>query len=169
MSWLLGRAPEIGDWIKTTEKVPVSLTDTLTGGGVPAGTRGVITEVSGIFGSNLVARLDGGLGGSVKARVRPSQVRVIRRSGGTESYRRSASRRNQVRLGAALALLGPLLYFCITYLLRGGTKEGLIVALITGAIYGALGTVEYVVTNPIPGLVYCAVVWCVGRLAFGRW
>lgn len=166
---LFGRPPAVGDWIKTTEKVPVSLTDTLTGGGVPAGTRGVITEVSGIFGSNLVARLDGGLGGSITARMRPSQVRVIRRRGGIESYGRSASRRNQVRLGAALALLGPLLYFCITYMLRGGTKEGLIVELINGVIVGAVGMVEYVVASPIQGLLYCAVVWCVGRVAFGRW
>jgi len=169
MSWLLGRAPGVGDWIKTTETVPVSLTDALTGSGVPAGTRGVITKVSGFFGGHLVARFDGGLLGSVTAQVRPSHVRVIRRGAGIEAFNRSVGRRNQVRLGAALALLGPLLYFCSTYMLRGGTKEGLIVELMNSAIYGAQEMLEYVVTNPAQGLLYCALVWGVGRLAFGRW
>lgn len=169
MSWFLGGPPQPGDWIKLTDKVPVSFTDTLSGGGVPAGTRGVVTDVSGFFGGHLVARLDGGLFGSMTVRVRARQVRVIRRGGGIEAYEQNASRRGAVRIGAATALLAPLLYFAVTYMATGGTTDGLIAALVGGALYSVLDMIEYLLANPVQGLLYCLVVWGVGRLAFGRW
>jgi hypothetical protein len=116
--------------------------------------------VSGLLGGHIVARIDGGIFGSITVRLRSGQVRVIRRGGGIENYEKSASRRAQVRLGAALAPLGP----------RGGSKEGLLLALAEGVIYGALDTVSHVLSNPIQGILYCAVVWRSGasRPGVGR-
>jgi len=56
-----------------------------------------------------------------------------------------------VRLGAALALLAPLLYLCITAIIHGGSQGDLIAALIDGAIYRTLDMLEYVPTNPSRG------------------
>lgn len=73
-----------------------------------------------------------------------------------------------VRLGAAVALIAPLLFFASKYLIAGGTKDGLLLALAEGVLYGALSTLELVLTHPLKGLIYIALVWGVGRLAFGR-
>ena len=93
MSWLF-RGPEPGDWIKTTELIKVTFTDYLMGddGGIKPGTRGVITRNLGW--NTLEANLDTGLFGSVTVRVRPNQVRVTRRAGGTDAYTRTTSRIN---------------------------------------------------------------------------
>ena len=169
MTWLFGGPPRAGDWIKTTEKIPVSLTDTLTNGGIPPGTRGVVTEVTGFFGGRLVAKVDGGLFGPMTVRMQASQVRVTRRGGGVEAYKQAAGRRGAIRAGAAIAMLGPLLFFSVKYLATGGSPDGLLAMLINGALYSALELLEYLLTNPVHALIYCAIVWLVGRVAFGRW
>jgi hypothetical protein len=171
VTWFSGGAPQPGDWIKTTKRVKVSLTDYLLGdgAGVPPGTRGVITETTGLFNIALTAQLDGGLFGPVTVRLRPDQVRVIRRGGGLEAYRESAHRRALIRSAAVIATLGPIVIFAARYLAAGGSKGALLVALMNGVFYGVLNTVEYGLTNPMNGLIYCGIVWLIGRLAFGRW
>jgi hypothetical protein len=171
MSWLFGGPPQPGDWIKTTKLVKVGLTDYLLGddAGIPPGTRGVITEASGIFSTILTARLDGGLFGPVTVRVRAHEVRVVRRNGGIEAYKENAQKRTIVRVAAVIAMFGPILVFAIKYLAAGGSKGGLLVAMLKGVVYGTLDTIEYVLTNPVKGLLYCAIVWLIGRIALGRW
>ena len=73
-----------------------------------------------------------------------------------------------VRLGAAVALIAPVLIFATKYLIAGGTKDGLLLALAEGVVYGAISTLELVLTHPLQGLIYIAIVWGVGRLAFGH-
>lgn len=158
--------PQVGDHIKTTEKVAVTITDAILDRGLPAGTRGVIVDVSGGWISpRVVARLDGGLFGSPTVRLRPRQVKVTRRGAGLEAYERSAGRRAAVRCGAILAVFGPIAWFCLSYLLRGGNPEGLVAALLDGAFSSAIELVSYALTRPMAALAYCLVGWAAWRLA----
>jgi hypothetical protein len=52
-------------------------------------------------------------------------------------------------------------------MLDGGTKDGLLVALLDGALYGTLGMIEYVLTSPVQGFLYCVVVWGRGTGGIG--
>lgn len=170
MSWFFGDTARPGDWVVTTEFIKVTLTDHLVGdrGGIRPDTRGVITDSAGFFDTSLQARLDTRFGGPVSVRVRPGQVRVTRRAGGVTAFEQHSDRRGAIRSGAAVALLAPLVYFIASYLLHGGTKDGLLLALLNGAIYGVLGLIEYVLVNPASGVIYLALIWLAGRLAFGR-
>lgn len=162
------RSPQPGDWIKTTRPIRVSLTDYLMGdnGGIRPGTRGVVIRVHGW--NSLEVLLDTGLSGSVTARVRPGQIRVVRRDAGIDSFRETTSRINAIRFGVAMAFVLPLGYFAIVWFLKGGTTDGLTAALVDSAIYGMLDLLSYALSNPINALIYIAIVSVAARFAFGR-
>lgn len=162
------RSPQPGDWIKTTRPIKVALTDYLMGdnGGIRPGTRGVVIRVHGW--NSLEVLLDTGLFGSITARVRPDQVRVVSRDGGIDSFRETTSRINAMRFGVAMAFVLPIAYFALVWLLKGGTKDGLIAALADSAIYGMFDLLSYALGNPINALIYIAIVSLAARFAFGR-
>jgi hypothetical protein len=95
--------------------------------------------VTGVHGWNsLEVLLDTGLFGSVTARVKPGQVRVVRRDAGIDSFRETASRIIAMRFGVAMAFVLPIAYFAVVWFLWGGTNDGLVAALVNSAIYGVL-------------------------------
>jgi len=163
---MFGRVPQPGDWVATRHRIPISLTDHLLGdaGGLKPGTRGVVVRSSG-FG-RVEARFSIGLAGSVTASVRSSDLRVVRRGGGEDAFAAHTSRLNAARLGVAIALIAPFAYFVVAWHLHGGTKEGLLPALIDGACSGALDLLAYALTNPMKALIYLVIVTLAGRFAF---
>lgn len=73
-----------------------------------------------------------------------------------------------VKLGAAIALLAPVLLFAAKYWIAGGTTDRLVLTLAEGVVYGAIDTLGFVLSHPFKGLIYVAIVWGAGRLAFGH-
>ena len=167
MSWFFS-SPEPGDWIKTTELIKVTFTDHLMGvdGGIKAGTRGLITRSLGC--NTLEAKLDTGLFGSVTVRVKPNQVRVIRRHGGTDAYTQTMSRIKAARAGVAIVLIAPVLWSIVAYLLRGGSTADLGPAIVSAIIDGVLDLMDYALVNPINAVLYVVVLTAAARFAFGR-
>ena len=168
MSWFFG-SPDVGDWVRTTKSVPVTLTDSLMGTGLPAGTRGVVLEAGGLFGTWLVVKLDGGFAGRVTVRLRASHVRVLRRRAGVDRFDRAVARRTAMRAGATLALVAPIVWFVGSYVVSTGGTDGMLPALAEGVILSFIELVQYFVTSPMQAAIYCALAWGFGRLAFGRW
>jgi|GEM_PF-5634277 hypothetical protein len=72
------------------------------------------------------------------------------------------------RAGVACALVAPVAYFVVVWFLRGGSKDGLIVAVIDSVIYGVLELAAYAFANPVQAALYLFVVWAAGRFAFRR-
>jgi hypothetical protein len=158
--------PRESDWIVTTRPIKVGLSDYLMGddAGVKPGTRGVITKTHGW--NSLEARLDTGLFGSVTVRVKPHQVRVVRRGGGIDLFEARASRLAWARAGVALALVAPLAWFAVSWFLGGGSDEGFVAAVIDSVIYGAIDLLGYVFASPVQALAYVGLLAIAGRFAF---
>ena len=72
------------------------------------------------------------------------------------------------RAGVALALVAPLLWFVAVWFLRGGTKEGLLPALVDGVLRGVLDLLVHALGHPLQALLYVLVVAAASRFAFGR-
>jgi hypothetical protein len=162
----LARNPEPGDWIKTTRPIKLGLSDYLMGdnAGIKPGTRGVVTRNCGWNAVEVL--LDNGLFGSVTARVKVRDLRVVRRGAGVTSFRQSTSRINAVRFGVAMAFVLPIAYFALMWFVRGGTRSGLVVALLDSAIYGAFDLLTYALSNPVNAVIYIAIVSAAARFAF---
>jgi len=73
-----------------------------------------------------------------------------------------------IRVGAGIALLAPILLFTAKYLMAGGTWDELPLMLATGALNSVLDLIEYALTSPAKAVVFVAICWLAGRLAFGR-
>lgn len=162
MSWF-SPALDAGDWVKATERIPVSMTDHLTGSGIGAGTIGVIT---GRHGSRLEVEFDAGFG-TCRTTVNTRQVRLHRRGEGVAAFRRRSSRLTTIRAGAALALAAPVLWYVVQYLWYYRTTDGLIEGFAVGAIESGLDLVDMAIANPLATSIYLAAGWAVQRLAFG--
>jgi hypothetical protein len=132
--------------------------------GIKPGTRGVITKHHGW--NSLEARLDTGRYGQVTVRVKHSQVRVTRRGGGIDEFRHNVGRVQAMRMGVALAFVLPIVYFAVMWFIRGGTKDGLIVAVLNSAISGAVDLLAYIITKPLSALIYLGILTVAGRFAF---
>jgi hypothetical protein len=163
---LFGGGAQLGDWVVTTKPVKVTLADHLLGdeGGIRAGTHGVVVGRSGW--DSLQVRLDTGILGSTTVRVRAHQVRVTRRGGGVAAFAARSSRLNAARGGVAAALLLPFLYFAVTWFLHGGSRAGLLMAIVEGSANGMLDLLGYVLSHPINGLIYVALLAAASRFAF---
>ena len=165
MSW---RTPQPGDWVVLTSPVKTTLTDHLLGdqAGIRRGTRGVVIRSLG-WGACQV-RLDTGLLGSTTARVRRGQMRVVRRGGGVDAFAARSSRLNAARAGVALALVAPFSYFAAAWFAGGGSKGGLLAALIDGLLQGCLDLLSYALAHPLNAALYVGLVTVASRFAFGR-
>lgn len=161
-------APQPGDWVTLRRTVKVGLFDYLIGGeaGVKRGTRGVVVRRSGW--GRLEIRLDTGLTGATTARVRSADVRVVRRGGGSEAFARRTERLNAARAGVALALVAPPAYFSLSWFLHGGSRGGLLAALVSGLLQGVLDLLAFGLGHPVSALLYLLVLGAATRFAFGR-
>ncbi len=162
---LFSRAPQPDDWVVTTAPIKTSLSDYVTkDAGIRPGTRGVVLGRSGW--RSLTVRLDGGLLGTVTVRAHSSQVRVTRRAAGVEAFASRTGRLNAARFGVAALLVGPPLLFAVSWLLHGGSKAGLLVALTESVIYGTLDLLSYALSSPVHALIYVALLTTAMRFAF---
>lgn len=163
MNWLSPSLDE-GDWVRATELIPVTMTDRLTGSGIPRGTLGVVTSRSG---SRVEVEFDAGFG-TYRTSVRPAQVRLHSRGRGVGSFRQRSKHLTTIRAGAAIALLAPILWYVIQYLWYYRTADGLLAGFATGIVESTLDLLVMAITNPVATLIYLAAGWLVQRLAFGR-
>lgn len=161
---MIGRTPRVGDWVRVTD---TTRTTGLLSGKLSPGTRAVVTG-RGLLSGNLTIRTaDGGLGGARRARVRPDQVRVVKRGGGVERLNTRAEYRSAARMGAVAVIAIPATVASLLYLARGGSTDGLLVALLDGALKSAITMFEWVVNDPVRALPACLVLWLAWRLTFG--
>lgn len=161
---MFGTSLREGDWVRTDKVLPVSLSDHLSGDGLRRGTRGVVTGVSG---SRVTVDFDTGWGLRTET-VRASALTRVRRDGGTEQFRRSASRSTIIRVGLALALFGPLLYFVGWYWWTFGTFNGLLPTLIDGIVDDAIDTLNAALAHPVQAVLYSVILTLVTRWVFRR-
>jgi hypothetical protein len=162
-------SPRQGDWVRSTRRVTVGFVDSLSGGGLPPGTPGVVVSDSvGACSSDVLVEFSSGLGGTVSARVASRHLRVLRRGGGVRAFRRHTNQLWAARLGVATAFLGPLLWFVASYVVTHRGTDGLASALVCSLVYGALDFATFLLEDPVRALVYLAVTSVAWKFAFGR-
>lgn len=125
MTWLQG-PPQPGDWVRTTRIIKHGFADYVAAGGIRPGAQGVVIRS---IGGRSEVELDGGIFGTVTIRVANRDLRIVRRDGGYDGFRRRRERLNAVRWGVAIALAAPFVVFSAEYLAGGGS---------IGALPGAL-------------------------------
>ncbi|MEH6807066.1 MAG: hypothetical protein V7697_28905 [Rhodococcus erythropolis] len=165
---VLRQAPRQGDWVKATAAIKVTLTDHLVATpSISRGTLGVVVEeLGGWLRPAVRVRFDTGLGGSRDATVPTACVRVTRRSGGVDRFAGRTRVLGLLRLGTALALLGPLVYFAAAYFWTFGSVDGLVPALVSAAIDSAMDTALFALDRPIEAGIFLVLAWLLGRFAF---
>jgi len=165
---IVRRPPRCGDWVKATGTIPVTFTDhLLTTTGIRPGTRGVVVAgPCGWLRPTATVRFDTGLGGTCEVNTPLSKIRVSRRNGGIERFTGRAHWMGLARLGVALALCAPVLYFVLVYLWTFRTFEGLVPALMTSALDSAVAMVGFVLTRPVEAATFLILTWLLGRFAF---
>lgn len=156
--------PDVGDWVRLKKTAPTTLTDHLTGGGLPTGSLGVVT---GRFGASLEVDVDAGWG-TCRAQVRASDVSIVRRGGGREAFGKRVHLLTIVRVSLALFLLWPIIQFTGWYLWQYRSFDGFTVAFAIAMVEGALQQVEELIAHPIRGLLLLGWFALLGRIAFGR-
>jgi hypothetical protein len=155
-------SPRVGDWVVLTEDV----TTGMFGGRVARGTKGVVlADRGGWFTPRLQVRLDVPLA-PVDAVVATSALRVTRRSGGEESFRRRSELANAARWGALVAMMAPLAFFIGQYWWYERTFTGLLPALATGLVASALDLVEFAVAHPTRAVLFAVGSWLIGKFTF---
>ena len=155
--------PDVGDWVRLKRTTPTTLTDHLTNGGLPPGSLAVVKGRS--FGS-LDVEVDAGWG-SCDARVRASDVSVVRRGGGHEAFARRVHHLTVIRVSLALFLLWPVIQFTGWYLWEFRSFDGYTTALAISMVEGAIDQVNDLVADPVRGLVLLGFFTLLGRIAFG--
>lgn len=162
MTW--GRPIEPGDWVRTTRKVPVTLTDELLGSGVPAGARGVVCERTR---SRLRVELEHGLA-TVAVTVRARDCRLVRRRGGREGFHRWTGWRRAARLGLLCFMAWPLARFTVLYWWYHRSFEGYAGELALAFVDSTLKMAGNLLTDPFRTVIYLGFLALVGRLAMSR-
>lgn len=162
---MFGPSIRVGDWVRADRQIPVTMSDHLSGAGLSRGTRGVVTDVAG---QRLTVEFESGWGGMVRARTLVRDVRLVRRGGGLDRFSRRNAYVGHVRLGLALALFFPFIYFVVWYRLRHGGFDGIVAAFAESAIDSALATVDAAVAHPVQTVVYLLITGLVSRWVFRR-
>jgi hypothetical protein len=153
---------QTGDWIKATETIPITLSDHLSGDGIRPGTRGAATGVSG---SRVTVEFESGWG-TYTATVDQRKVTKIRSGGGVDRFRGRARTTALVRLGLAIALLFPTLYFVGAYLWTFGTFDGIIPAFLEASIASLGDWISAALAHPFQTLIFSVVVGLISRWVF---
>ncbi|GGD24606.1 hypothetical protein [Nocardioides daphniae] len=159
-----GRPAQPGDWVSATTKISTGLLDDLTGGGLPAGSRGVVTDRSGRW---LTVEFDNGPG-TTTARVKDSHCHIARRGGGRDRFHDRTRRMSIVRLALAAFLLWPFAQFFALYLWYNRTLDGIMPALALATLESVGDFAAQIVTEPVRTLLYLGFLAVLGRLAFRR-
>ena len=154
-----------GDWVRTTAaRTPVGWTDGLSGTGLPARTLGVVLERAG---SRVFVELDAGWG-TTRAWLHDRDVRLVRRVGGTDVFRRRSHRLTLARVAVAAALALPIAQFLASYLWAYHSFHGVELAFVQAALYGAQDSLLASLHQPGRALIYFAAVTLLGRFAVGK-
>lgn len=158
-----------GDWVRATARIPVTFSDHLVDGGIAKGTRGVVVgEPRGFLRPTVPVRFDGGFGGTRSVDVPIASLRRSGRGRGPAEFERRTQLLGLIRLGVAIALVLPLIYFVGSYLWTHRTFDGLLSALAIGVIDSAGALIESALLHPVHTVVFLLVSWALGRFAFGR-
>jgi hypothetical protein len=160
----MGRRPEPGDWVRATRRLPVTVTDHLTDGGLPAGTRGVVVGGRGRY-TEVEFRA---VLGTARVRVPTDGLRLDRRGGGREAFRNRSRRVTAVRLALAAFLLLPLAHFVGSYTWEHRSLDGLVPAFAVAAVNSAGDWLFTAIDQPVRALVYTGFLAALTRIAFGR-
>ncbi len=165
MSWPLG-TPRPGDLVTVTERISTGL---FGGAGIAPGTSAVVISCeNGFFAQRVNLRADNGIG-TVDVTAKLNQVRLSRRGYGLERFERRTGRLTAMRLGVAAALIGPLVIYCIRFLVfEHGTVPQLISNLTIGAVTQTVELAAYALEQPVRALLFVGCGWLLWRFAFGR-
>ena len=160
--------PRPGDWVKATGTIPVRWSDHLSSNaGIQPGTRGVvISQTQGWWNPTVKVRFDAGITGTCEVTAPVNKVRVSRRKGGVEAFDNRARWTNLLRLGVAIGLSVPLVYFVVVYLWTYRSFDGLLTALVASAIDSAIEAAQFLFSHPVEALVFFGVSWLLGKFAF---
>jgi hypothetical protein len=161
---MFSRVPTTGDWIALTKRVPTAFADSLTGGGLPRGTRGVVIDR---IGMRLRIKFDSGFG-IMQATVHSRDTRVVRRHGGADAFARRTRVTTALRAGVLFAMAAPFLYFIVQYLWTYRTTHGLLPALATGLVVGTVDTLAATLEHPVQGIVYLLLTTALTRWVWRR-
>lgn len=157
-----GRPAEPGDWVRAKDKVSTGFMDDITGGGLPAGSRGVVTGRSGRW---LTVDFDTGFG-TTTVQVRDDRCRIDRRRGGQEHFHNRARRMAIARVALAGFLLWPFAQFFILYLWHNRTLDGAIPTLTLAGLDSLGEMLVHLINSPVQTLIYLGFLWVLWRLAF---
>lgn len=155
---------QAGDWVTTTTIIAVTLADSLTNSGLPTGTPGVVTGTVGW--SRVTVDFNAGFG-ITTATVPTRSLRRTRPGGGIDAFHTRTSRRVPIRIGAALALALPGIWFVTQYLWTYHTLDGILPATAIGIVEGAGDLLEMAITHPVQTLIYLAAATLTHRIAYG--
>lgn len=161
---MFGSSLAPGDWVRTKRQVRQTLYDHASGGGIPAGTLGVVKESSG---SRVVVELDAGWG-TTHVTVGSHEVRVVRRRGGTDRFHRWSRRVTIVRLGCAVALMLPVAMFVVQYVWAYHSFDGIVPAFALACLDAVGLFIAAGIAHPLQTIVFCCVCAVVSRIAWGR-
>lgn len=158
--------PQPGDWVRLggRHRVPVTLSDHLTDGGIRPGARGVVTSRSG---ARAVVKFDAGFG-TCHATVRLSDLHVTRRGGGVDAFQDRARTLGWARFGVALALLAPFGLYAVRYIAAHHGVQGLVPSLLIGTLDSFFAVIGSAIANPIQTVIYLVGLAVLSRFAFGR-
>jgi hypothetical protein len=157
-----GQQPMTGDWVRIREKTPVTATDHITGSGIPAGARGVVT---GTAGSKLEVEFETGYG-TTKTRIAATKCTVIRRHGGRDVFIRRVGFIRTVRLALCLFLSWPLIQFVMMYWWEQRTFDGIVEEFTLASVDSIGDWVLSAINNPVPVLLYAAFILSLSKFAF---
>jgi hypothetical protein len=152
---------QVGDWVRSRARLPVTLADHLLQSGIKPGARGVVTATSG---SRALVDFDAGLG-TVSASVSQRHLRVVRRGGGIGSFKTNAHRRLIARVALIIFLALPVLQFLAAYAWINRGFDGITVAFAEGVVQSVLDWLNMLLTQPARTAIYIGCLWVVARLA----
>lgn len=161
MGWL-SIAINQGDWVKSTRTIPISINDRLSGGGIAAGTRGVVTAITG---TRITVEFDTRWG-LCTAIVPARGLTRIRREGGVQQFRQRAHTSTLIRIGLALALAFPILYFTGWYLWTYHTFDGIVPAFVQTSLDSLTDWLAAALAHPVQTVIASILLAAIGRWVF---
>lgn len=159
-----GAAPEPGDWVRARKTIPCTFTDSLLGGGVRPGTKGVVTRRSGSF-----IDVDFAIGYRKTSVSTPaSNCSIDRRAGGLEQFRRRAHVIATIRVALALFILWPFISFVVQYLWQEHTLDGIEASFALAALDSGVVLVGSLIDDPVKTVLYLVFLAVAAKIAFPR-
>lgn len=152
--------PDPGDEVTLTRPVYTSLFTTP----IPEGTRAVVLAANA---DTLDIETAGGLWQGQTITIRRRDATVARRGTGSEKFRSRNSTVAAIRLGAALVMILPLVWFVISYYLSVGSFDGFWEYLPSAVLDSVGVAILAAVNNPGKALLSAVVGWVIWKVAVG--